>query len=380
MGRLTHRKSWVAMVLLLAWSAGCGRFAPAESQLADENRSPAVYLLDRHGTEPIPAEQRSYVLAASLYAGWMPWYYAADSGILAKWAEREGIEIRFESLDYIASLEAFVMGRADACLATNIDALGLPAAAGVDTTVLVIGDYSNGNDKLLARGISSLAGLRGQEVLLVELSVSDYLLGRALEQTGMSPREVRIVNTGDAKIGREFLSDSQPRAVVTWNPIARELERQQGVRVLFDSGQVPGEILDLCLVNTEVLREDPRLGRALVGAWYEVLELMRREDATGSAAISRMAELAGCNAAEFRGQLATTQIFWTPREAGEFAVSDELQDNMDLVRQFCFAKKLFGEEAQSADDIGIEFADGAVQGDRENVRLRFDASFVKRAK
>ncbi len=101
--------------------------------------------------------KRKYTLAGSVYAGWMPWYYADESGVLAEWARREGIEIEFVSMDYIASIEAYVTGRADACLVTNIDALGLPAAAGVDSTVLVIGDYSNGNDRILSRDIRSVA-------------------------------------------------------------------------------------------------------------------------------------------------------------------------------------------------------------------------------
>ena len=165
----------------------------------------------------------------------MPWYYADESGVLAKWAEREGIEIDVISMDYVASIEAFVTGRADACLVTNIDALGLPAAAGVDTTVLVIGDYSNGNDKILTRGIKSTTGLKGVEISLVELSVSDYLLSRALEIAGLSQRDVRLLNTGDSKIGAEFLADKSRKAVVTWNPIASELEDKPGIECIFDS-------------------------------------------------------------------------------------------------------------------------------------------------
>jgi NitT/TauT family transport system substrate-binding protein len=29
-----------------------------------------------------------FTLAVSIYAGWMPWYYAKDHGILKKWADR----------------------------------------------------------------------------------------------------------------------------------------------------------------------------------------------------------------------------------------------------------------------------------------------------
>ena len=367
----------VTVMLLL--TAGCGKTEVMPSVLDDGGASPVVFTTSRPG-ETVPAsEQRSYTLAASIYAGWMPWYFADETGVLAKWAEREGIEIDVVSMDYVTSIEAFVTGRADACLITNMDVLGLPVAAGIDTTVLVIGDYSNGNDKILTRGIDSVVGLRGEEVSLVELSVSDYLLSRALEQSGLSERDVRLVNTGDSKIGAEFLADKQRRAVVTWNPIASRLASEPGIRSIYDSAQIPGEILDLCVVKTETLQRDPRLGRALVGAWYEVLALMRDPDARGQAALAKMAELADCSVAEFQSQLETTFMFWDPAAAVNYARSPALRKNMQPVRQFCFAKKLLGEDVRSVDDVGIAYPDGTVQGDPNRVRLRFDTSFAQAA-
>jgi len=46
-------------------------------------------------------------------------------------------------------LDAFVSRNIDACTMTNMEALDMPAASGVPTTVVIIGDYSNGNDALL---------------------------------------------------------------------------------------------------------------------------------------------------------------------------------------------------------------------------------------
>jgi NitT/TauT family transport system substrate-binding protein len=42
-----------------------------------------------------------------------------------------------------------------------------------------------------------------------------------------------------------------------------------------------------------------------------------------------------------------------------------------LVRDFCFDQGLLGEDAENADYIGIEFADGEVLGAKGNVKLRF---------
>ena len=76
--------------------------------------------------------------------------------------------------------------------------------------------------------------------------------------------------------------------------------------LVFDSSKIPGEILDLMVVNSEVLKDNPKLGKALVGAWYETLALMQAKDAKATAALESMAKASGTDLAGFKGQLATT--------------------------------------------------------------------------
>ena len=66
-----------------------------------------------------------------------------------KWADKYGINIKVQRFDYAPSLDAFVAKNIDACAMTNMEALDMPAAAGVDTTAIIVGDYSNGNDAVM---------------------------------------------------------------------------------------------------------------------------------------------------------------------------------------------------------------------------------------
>jgi NitT/TauT family transport system substrate-binding protein len=122
-----------------------------------------------------------FTLMWSIYVGWMPWPYAAEAGIIKKWADKYGIEIEVRQADYIPSIEAYVAGKADACVMTNMECLNMPSTSGIDNTVAIIGDFSNGNDALFTRDNLQVSQLRSKNVLLVELSVSHYLLARALE-------------------------------------------------------------------------------------------------------------------------------------------------------------------------------------------------------
>ena len=327
----------------------------------------------------VAAEKKSFRIAWSIYAGWMPWGYAADSGIMKKWADKYGISVEIVQInDYVESINQYTAGAFDGCVMTNMDALTIPAAGGVDSTALISGDYSDGNDGVVLKGGKSLKDIKGQNVNLVELSVSHYLLARALDTVGMSERDVRVVNTADADIVSAFVSPDVT-ATVTWNPQLSEVRKAEGAAMVFDSSKVPGEIIDLMVVNTETLKQSPALSKALVGAWYETLALMKDSGPKGTEALTAMATASGTDLAGYKSQLATTKMFYTPAEAVAFATNPDLVKSMDLVRNFSFDHGLLGEGARTVDAVGIAFPGGTVLGDAGNVKLRFDADTMKMA-
>jgi NitT/TauT family transport system substrate-binding protein len=325
------------------------------------------------------AAKEKFTVAWSIYVGWMPWEYAGDSGILKKWADKYGIEIELLRMDYIPSVEAYVAKQVDACVMTNMEALNMPAASGIDTTVLIVGDYSNGNDAILTRGGIGVEDLPGKTINLVELSVSHYLLARALQKNGLKEKDVELQNTSDSDIGPIFLADTSQQAVVTWNPIVMEIEQAPGVSKIFTSADIPGEIVDLMAVRSDVLKKHPDLGKALTGAWYEVMSLMSKRGPEAEAAIASMAEGSGATATEYKAQLKTTAMFYKPESAVEYTTSDEVKEKMNFVRKFCFDQGLLGEGVRSEDAVGVVYPDGTVQGSADNVKLRFDASYMQMA-
>ena len=121
----------------------------------------------------------------------------AKSGILKRWADKYGVVIKVQRFDYAASLDAFVAKNIDACTMTNMEALDMPAAAGVDSTVVLVGDYSNGNDAVLARNNLTLAQLPSKPILLVQKTVSEYLLERAMVLNGLESQlpRLKLLNT-----------------------------------------------------------------------------------------------------------------------------------------------------------------------------------------
>jgi NitT/TauT family transport system substrate-binding protein len=81
-----------------------------------------------------------------------------------------GITIKVQRFDYAP--RSTRSGAATSARHDDMEALDMPAAAGVPTTVVIVGDYSNGNDALLVRGGLQLKDRR-QEAALVQKTVSD---------------------------------------------------------------------------------------------------------------------------------------------------------------------------------------------------------------
>jgi NitT/TauT family transport system substrate-binding protein len=147
---------------------------------------------------------------------------------------------------------------------------------------------------------------------------------------------------------------------------------------VFDSSQIPGEIIDLLVINTETLKKNPKLGKALVGAWYEIMANMNGTDKVAMAAKESMAIASGTDLAGYEAQLASTEMFYTPAEALALTNSKELVKTMESVAKFSFKHGLLGNGAPDAGFIGIEMPAGTF-GNQDNIKLRFDPTYMDMA-
>jgi NitT/TauT family transport system substrate-binding protein len=321
------------------------------------------------------AEKKDFMVAWSIYVGWMPWGYAADSGIVKKWADKYGINIEVKQFnDYVESINQYTAGSFDAVTITNMDALSIPCAGGVDTTALIVGDFSNGNDAVILKNKDKLEDIKGQNVNLVEFSVSHYLLARALESIKAQEKDLKVVNTSDADMAAAYKT-KDVTAVVTWKPIVSTILESPDAKKVFDSSKIPGEIIDLMVVNSAVLKDNPKFAKALVGIWYETLATMK----SGTASKEAMAKASGTDLKGFDEQLATTKLFSEPKDAVAFTTGGDLKTTTERVSKFLFEKSLLGKDAKTEGAIGVEFPDKTVFGDKGNVKFRYDATYMTEA-
>jgi NitT/TauT family transport system substrate-binding protein len=330
---------------------------------------------------PLYAQKPSFTVGWSVYVGWNPYYYMQKSGILKKWADKYGVNIKVQRFDYAPSLDAFVAKNIDACAMTNMEALDMPSAAGVDTSAIIVGDYSNGNDAVITRQGLTLAQIPGKQILIVEKTVSQYLIERGMAMNGLESqiKKMKYLNTSDSDIASAFLTNPGKQVVVTWKPMVSQIAKAKDVKIVFNSAQIPGEILDLLVVRTDILKrpEGEKFAKAITGAWYEVMAQMTSP--APDKALTAIAEGSQDTLASYKEQLSTTHMFYTPQSAVQQTTAPDLKKTMDLVRNFCFAHGLLGEKTASADDVAIQFPDGSVLGKADRVRLRFNPAYMQMA-
>ena len=101
------------------------------------------------------------------WPGWVAWQVAIEKG----WFKEAGVDVKFDWFDYGASMEAFAAGKVDGVFVTNGDAL-VVGSGGAKNTMILITDYSNGNDMIVAKpGIKSLKDLKGKKIAIIGDSI-----------------------------------------------------------------------------------------------------------------------------------------------------------------------------------------------------------------
>lgn len=320
----------------------------------------------------------SYRVAWTIYAGSIPLAFAQDKGILKQWGDKYGFDLEAVQLnDYMEAQTQFTAGQFDAVIAISLDALTIPAASGVDTTAITPLSTSLGSDGIIMRGKNkTVADLKGKNINLVELSGSHYMLDRALATVGMSEKDVNIVNTSDADIGSVFASpDTQ--AVATWKPqLSVILEQNPDSTLVFDSSDIPGEIMDVMAVHTETLKKNPDLAKAINGAWFEVVAMFDPANPRHKELMDYAAAALQTSAASVKEQLSTLK-FYSPESAAKAVQSDEFRTIQTNMTQFAFDHGLFGDGASDPGFVGIELGNGHIIGSKDNVKLRFPTTWTE---
>ena len=251
------------------------------------------------------------------WPGWVAWEVAIEK----EWFKKAGVDVEFEWFDYVASMDAFAASQLDGVLMTNGDTL-VTGSTGAASVMILAGDYSNGNDMVVAApGISSVADLKGKKVGVEIGFVGHLILLNALEKAGMTEANVELVNVPTNETP-QVLASGDVDAIVAWQPNSGQaLKLVPGSTAIYTSADEPGLIYDVLAVSPTSLASDREAWSKVIDVWYQVVDYIN-DPKTQPDALSIMAARVGLSAAEYAPFLAGTKLLTLEEAKTVFAKAD----------------------------------------------------------
>jgi NitT/TauT family transport system substrate-binding protein len=204
------------------------------------------------------------------WPGFTAWEIAAHKG----WFKEAGVDVEMVWFEYGPSVEAFAAGKVDGV--TIVCGDSLPTGAnGKPSTVIVLEDYSDGNDMIIGGpGVKSIKDLKGKKIG-VEFNLVDHLLLlKALEANGMSEADVELVNVPTNETP-QALGTGGVAAIAAWYPVSGQaLNQVAGSKALFTSADAKGLIYDGLHVSKESLSARRDDWKKVVGVWFRCAEFL----------------------------------------------------------------------------------------------------------
>ena len=246
-------------------------------------------------------------LAVNHWPGYEFLFLAKEKGYF----EKEGVRVQlveFTSLPDV--LEAYQSGDVDGMTCTMVETVLAAEQAQRQPQVILVADYSNGGDVILARPpIGHPGHLARRHVACESNHLGGYLLHRALNQHNLELEDVTIHNIDQAAMERAF-RQGEVDALVTYPPVSTHLLRDTDATIIFSSSDIPREILDVVVADKTVINKNPETIRAIMRAWADAHDFLL---AHPKKAHQIMGKRIGLSAEEFEHTLDDIQIV-SPRE------------------------------------------------------------------
>ena len=207
-------------------------------------------------------------IGTNVWIGSEPLYLARELGRLPPAAVQL---VEYPSASEV--LRAFRNQAIDGMVISLDELFGL-AADGFEPRIILVVDVSHGADVIVGRrGMRSMQDLKGKSVAVEGSAVGAFVLSRALALNGMQAGDVNVVHLETNEQPSAF-EKGQVDGAVTFDPYRAKFLRA-GAKILFDSKQIPGEIVDLLAVRANVLEQRPKAVRALLAGWFAAIDYMK---------------------------------------------------------------------------------------------------------
>ena len=199
---------------------------------------------------------------------------------------------------------------------------------------LALTNASAGADIIIARGVDTVADLKGKKVALELGSVSHFFFSKVIEKAGLSESDVEIVNMSAQDAGTAFVAKAIDVSV-TWEPFASQ-GIAAGGKALVTSKDTPNLIIDISRPATMCSSRNDDVKR-LLDSWFDALAFV---DTNKDEAFAIMAKHSDVKVDEFAGMWAGVKMYSRPENITLIGTSEKLGRLCRCRKSLC---RLYGE-------------------------------------
>jgi len=235
------------------------------------------------GSDAGDADSDAVGMAIQPWLGYGPWYIAQENGYF----DDEGVDVTITNFSNDADMSAaFASGRVQVANVASHSALQLKQQ-GLDISIVLLLDASLTADAILTDGsITDVADLAGKDVAFEEGSVSNLLLGYALEEAGLSLDDITPVPMDPSEAATALIGGRVPVAV-TYEPyISEARQASSGFEAIFTAAEKTGLISDVLIVDNGYLDENPDAVKKVVNAWGPAVDFYNSDTDAARAIIA----------------------------------------------------------------------------------------------
>jgi len=272
------------------------------------------------GLPRVSSAAQTVSLGVVNWIGYGPLYCAAANGFYRKY----GWDVKLVTFSDNSLMTGALEGGELGASTLTYDQVITSVAKGWKLRVVMPIDYSAGGDAILSKtAVRTVKDLKGRNVAFQPSSPSDFLLGYALAQAGLSQSDIRAVNATPEGVVAIMASGSVD-AGVTYEPSVSMIQKIGGGKqfhVLLSSREARGLIIDVLAFKEETIAKNPKLVQALIRGTLDGLEFMSRQPDQAATIIGKAL---GISVADVKAQLLNVENPHLPQLGDVFKKTPEL--------------------------------------------------------
>ena len=219
----------------------------------------------------IPASAGTMRLGMTTWVGYGPMFLARDKGFF----KENGLDVELRIIEDAAIyMAAIAAGELDGNASTLDEIMKYRSPEFCFKAVVALDDSHGGDGVLVREDVTSLKDLKGQQIGMNEGSVSQFWFNILLTREGMTEKDLQITNMTADDAAAAFMAGQIP-AAVTWEPHLSLVRSKKQGKVLIDSAETPGVIVDVVALTCDYIKNNPKDVEAFNKGLFKAVEFIK---------------------------------------------------------------------------------------------------------